>query len=324
MTATDQSWIEEIISRLPVDIRAEVIIADLIELGLNQDDVVVRPEGLGKRSFSYDVLGAKWIENKSERELLHIKIAREAIYDALPEGLFHQPNSKKPFRTTQEMIDEVRSGKEEEGNARMFFAPYEQEFYRQRITIENQERKTLSQLKENSKSDLFISFWQLNNSFNDRQLSVMLNLLPLTHKIAGDFDYTAQCFENVLETKVQIVETHPITRQLEVSKMNGLGKSSLGVDMVLGNKFNDGDPAVEIIIGPLNNNNVLDFIPGGKNLPVIDIMIDYFIPVETDVKTKIIVDEKSFDFTFNKQVESTRLGFNTAFKKRKLNTNIAS
>lgn len=324
MSRENQFWIEEMVSKMPVDIRAEVIIADLIDLGLDPDDAIVSPTGLGKRSFSNDVLGAKWIENKTDRELLYINVSRESIYDALPEGLFHQPKSKKSFRTTQEMIDMVKQAKVEEEDARKFFAPYEQEFFRHRIEIESQERKTLSQLKDNSKSDLFINFWHLSHDLNDRELSVMLNLLPLTYKIAGDFNFMSQCFENVLKTKIQIKETEPIIRKMPEDRMLRLGESSLGVNAVLGNRFNDGEPGVELMVGPLNNNNVLNFVPGGRSLKVIEILLEYFMPVEIDVTLKILVDENTFDFTLNDSQISCRLGFNTALKKSKLNTNIAT
>ena len=323
MSRETQFWIEELINNMPIDLRAEVIIADLIDLGLDPDDAIVSPVGLGKRSFSNDVLSSKWIENKTDKELLFIYVSREALYDALPEGLFHQPKLKKTFRSTTEMIDMVKQGKEEEEDSRKFFAPYEQEFYRQRIEIESQERITLSQLKDNSKSDLFIEFWHLNEELDNRQLSIMLNLLPLTYKIAGDFNFMAQSFENVLNAKVRINEIEPVRREWAENNMMRLGESSLGVNLVLGNTFNDGEPAVELTIGPLKDHNVLDFVPGGKSLKAIDILLEYFMPVEIDVKLKILVDESTFNFTLNDSKNSCRLGFNTAFKKSKQSTNIA-
>jgi len=323
MTEESQRWIEELINGMPVDIRAEVIIADLEEMGLDQDDTVIAAEGLGKRSFSNDMLRAKWMENKSGNELLYVYLSREGIYDALPEGLFHQPASKKPFRGTREMIEMVKKGKQEENEARLFFAPYEQEFFRQRIETEKQERKTLSQLRAHSGHDLFAEFWQLSNRLSPRQLSVMLNLLPLAHMISGDFDFAAQCFENVLKTRVSITETCPVERKMPAGMQKTLGRFTLGVDMVTGNTFNDGDPAVEIRIGPVASSQVRDFIPGGKSLEIIDILISYFIPVETDVVTSVTVDPQSFGFTLGKSPETNRLGFNTSLKKSKLNANIA-
>lgn len=323
MSRENQLWIEEVFNHMPVDIRAEVMVADMIEMGLDPDDAIVSPAGLGKRSFSNDILRAKWIENKTDRELLFIYVSREAIYDALPEGLFHQPKNKKSFRTTSEMIGMVKQAKLEEEDARKFFAPYEQEFFRQRIEIESQERITLSQLKDNSKSDIFIDFWHLNHTLNDRQLSVMLNLLPLTYKIAGDFHFMEECFENVLKAKVRIKPIEPVKRVWDSINRQTLGKATLGVNLVLGNTFNDGEPAVEVIIGPLKEDDLLDFIPGGQGLEVIKILLEYFMPVETDVITKITVDESTFDFTLNKVKESGRLGFNTSFKKSKINANIA-
>ena len=97
--------------------------------------------------------------------------------------------------------------------------------------------------------------------------------------------------------------------------------------MVLGNKFYDGEPAVEIAIGPLTNDRLFEFIPGGRGNDVFEFLCHFFIPVELDIKRKIIMDDSSFDFVLNKKKETMRLGFNGVLgngKKSKLKDNFVS
>ena len=55
------------VNRLRHDIKAEAIIADVIENGLSSSDVVVYPEGLFRRRFNQDIPNAevKKLEKKS-------------------------------------------------------------------------------------------------------------------------------------------------------------------------------------------------------------------------------------------------------------------
>ena len=93
------------LKRLPVDIRAEVVLADLIEYGLNPDDLVMYSMGLSKRTFHRDIESVELLKAIGDRSTkLNVELNREGIYDALPEGLFHQPTNRKPNKVRKKPL----------------------------------------------------------------------------------------------------------------------------------------------------------------------------------------------------------------------------
>ncbi len=50
------------LNRLPADIGAEVLMADLLESGLSPEDILVNPMGLFRRNFQNDVGKVTMIE----------------------------------------------------------------------------------------------------------------------------------------------------------------------------------------------------------------------------------------------------------------------
>ena len=302
-------WINERIRNLFINIKAEIILADLLEAGIDPEKIVIAPVGTAKRSYRNDLIDSQWIELKSGKKLFYLFVTREGIYDSLPEGIFHQPILTDPNSSPVSMTDTVKREKKEEQDARTFFLPFEQEIYYQRIAVEKEERKLLSELKENS-SDLFVNFWKMDDCLNATQKAILLNILPMSHKIVGDNELTSQCFEMVLGTKVVVRPIEPIVKSVYIKDVAEVGNSILGVNMVLGNTFYDGEPAIEIAIGPLKEDKLTDFIPGGAGYEVFDLLCNYFIPVELDISTKIVIDESTFDSQFDSKKETMRLGYN--------------
>ena len=309
-------WIDESIRNLFNDIRAEVILADLIEAGIDYDDIIISPVGTSKRSHANDIFKAEWKELKSNLFLYNLYISREGIYDAMPEGIFHQPHLSGSNSSSFAMIDSVKRGKKEEEEARNFFLPFEQEFYYQRIAVEIQERKLISEL-QGSNSNMFVNFWKLEDCLDARQKSILLNILPISHKIVGDFKLTSQSFEMVLGSNVSIRMIDPIDKSAPKNSIAKMGEAVLGGNLVLGNTFNDGNPSIEIAIGPLKENRLIDFIPGGRGNEVFDFLCNFFIPIELDIKKKIIADESTFDSQITDKKEAMRLGYNVCLKGTK-------
>ncbi len=300
-----------------INVKAEVIISELLEADFDSDQIVIAPIGTLKRSFRTDLYDLEWKELESGKKLLYVYLAREGIYDALPQGLFHQPSTLNTKNSSSSLIGEVKRGKMEEQAARTFFLPFEQEIYYQRLAIEQQERKMLSNLKENKSKDLFADFWELDDCLDSKQKAILLNILPLTHKIVGDFDLASQCFEMVIGAPVDIRQIEPISKNVSNSDVEKIGKCILGLNMVLGTSTNDGDPAIEIAIGPLNNDQLANFTPGGRGNEVLEFLCNFFIPVELDIKRKIIVDENFFNSQFDEKKETMRLGYNVCLKSNK-------
>lgn len=121
--------IKQELQALNADIRAEVIVDQLLQAGINRADILVHANSFFYRRFSRDVFSTALEEDSLLKTILHINTSRAGLYDILPEGLFFQPvqTSKKTI-SAADMAEEYRFNKKQELAVRKFFSPLENEF----------------------------------------------------------------------------------------------------------------------------------------------------------------------------------------------------
>ena len=159
------------VDNLSFDIRAEVLIAELLEqAAIPRDKAILKAKGIHARPFSRDVLEVELFEDdRMRRDAIFFHVAREGLYDALPEGIFHTPKTQ---RNATEMVDEIKKQNQQREDARTFFLPIEEEFNRQRILVEQEERKTIGGFSDYKRFDrhfqqgLIVSFWKLTKELS--------------------------------------------------------------------------------------------------------------------------------------------------------------
>ncbi len=298
--------IKSIIEQFPLDLCMEVILADLIEGGINVDDLILHPVGLFERSYRKDIREVElhYDQKTGKIDYAYLHICREGLYDALPEALFHAPLSQKSFKSKDEMIAENQVHQREEEESRKFFVPFEHAFYQQRLALELEERKALVDFS----GRMFKKFWGITDDFDERQVAILLYVLPVAHRIVGNWHLTALCLEAILGINVKVQKTESETIKVNDYLLNRLGNLTLGVDAVLGNEFDDGIGGIEILLGPLDNAQIKDYLKGGQYFEMLHYLYDYFLPIEVDVKTTILVKEQDKIFELEKE---KRLGFTT-------------
>jgi hypothetical protein len=308
----EDKLLDELITTLAPDIRAEAMLAVLLEKGtIDLDHIVVQTKGVFKRPFSKDVLGVELRGKKSgNKETLYIDISREGLYDMLPEGLFHQTVTKT-FKTTQDSVEEFRQHRREEKEARNFFLPLEQEFYRLRMLLELEERKALFAFTDPSHQGLFTRFWGKQPVLNQQQSAIFFFLLPLFYHIVGNLPLTALCFEAILGQPVSLKWVDPLP-QTAGDYLVPLGKLNLGVNFVLGNTWSDEFPALVVSVGPLRKKALLDYLPGGKAHTVLALLYSYFLPVEVEPLTKVLAKKADEPIMLTDTMYAGRLGYTSA------------
>ena len=306
--------IVETINHLRDDIKAEAIIADIIESGISAENIVTVPDGIFKRRFNQDIAGAGFLRLENDQDVLEIHISRDGIYDTLPAGIFHDPPKESASRG-QDMAGESKRQRLVEKQARKFFLPFENELFRKHIDLELEERTILKRYSENLFDNIFSSFWKLDSSLPQKFLSRLIILLPLAHRISGDPELTAKTLEIIIDEKSKVKWATSRQScgkiQLESDEYAGrLGHSALGVDFVCDQASNV-QPVLEFLIGPLEHSEVEDYLENGQIAHFLDCFYEYFIPVEIDVTTKVLVDEKAHGFTLDPDMEPV-LGYNSA------------
>lgn len=306
------------VQNIRYDIKAEAVLGDLVADGADSDEFVVVPQGSFRRRFARDVAFAKKLKLNNGAEVAAVHLNRDGIYDTLPEGFFHQ-NTDKTGSNPKMLAHESRRLRDEEKTARNFFLPFENEIFYQGLILELEERKILNRLSENLSSDFSPEFWGLDQSHDPEYLSRLVRLLHLSHKVAGNTRLTEKCLETILQEKVKVslvehrtVSTFSAVRN-EYSSCNRLGYSVVGSDFVCGNKVTSTGLAMRFDIGPLKNKDAGRYCGNGPAARFLNCFYNYFVPVELEIVTNIIIGREHTGFTLGSdQEEGTMLGYTTA------------
>jgi hypothetical protein len=307
--------IPQTIKDLSHDLKAEAVVADLVQNGLENDDFVVVPAGTFRRRYSRDIASAGNLELKNGTRLLAINLNRDAIYDNLPEGFFHQNTEHTGSKSISK---ESKIIKEEEKAARKFFLPFENEIFAQRVSLELEERRILNRFSDNLADDFSAGFWRLDQSPDHRYLSSMVKFMHISHKIAGNTRLTEKCLAAILRENVTATLLKNCA-PVKVNRKNGTGNAStrlgaamLGVDFISGDEFTDLGYTMRFEIGPLRNSGINDYLENGRISKFLQCFFGYFIPAETEVSVHVFVGPEEMGFTLEPHGEGAVLGYKTA------------
>ncbi|MCK5700141.1 MAG: type VI secretion system baseplate subunit TssG [Cyclobacteriaceae bacterium] len=302
------------INHLRHDIKAEAIIADIMENGLNEAEIVTIPDGLFKRRFKQDISKAETRELNNGEKVLEIHITRDGIYDALPAGLFHD-EPKESVSKGRDMASHSKNQRLIEQEARKFFQPFENEIFLKHVDLELEERKILNRFSENLFDDIFSEFWKLDRSLPHIFLARMILMLHLAHKITGNLEMTARTLEIIIEETVKVnlispEQSNKVSSHMPIHDRSALGFSELGKSFICGNHVKSFQPVLQFVFGPLRNTSVEDYLENGQIFRFLDCFFGYFVPVEMDVSTKVLVDKEEMDFSLD-PISNPILGYNS-------------
>ena len=314
----DNGKITKIIKNTFSDIKAEAIIADLIENRFEKDKILFIQKGIFKRRYSRDINSIKNVKLENGQELLGVYLNRDGLYDALPEGLFHE-RSEKTVSESDRGSQETKKLKQEEKAVRNFFLPFENEIIHQGVQLELEERKILSQFSEKVFNDIYPELWDLHKFPDRKYVYKMVLLLHFAHKIVGNPELTAQCLETILEEKVEVKIIHcsGYEHRKDTSKKTGetkclLGAGELGIDFVCGDHFGTYNQTMEFNIGPLKNTSITEYLENGVIAKFLSCFYGYFVPFDLDVTSTILVDQAKQSFELNKKLGGPILGFESS------------
>lgn len=281
------------LNNFDTDYKAAVLAAELVESGFDINRLFIWPSGSSRRNFSKDVLSVEWHATENGyKELLCIRSSREGLYDMLPEGLFHQPVPYTSTRSTEEIIDQIKRHKLEEKEARKFFLPLEAEINLFRILIELRENKID---KKNIYDDLIKIFhpgWEIFSLLDQQQSNIFLHMIPFLHGVKGDLEKLENLASLLLQMPVTI-STEPTGPQ-QAGLQSRTGECLLGVDMICGDVFDEGDEALVINVGPVSAQMAMQLFPGERLEKIMRWLVAYFVPAEMEVRlqTNILPEER--------------------------------
>ena len=113
---------------------------------------------------------------------------------------------------------------------------------------------------------------------------IFLHLIPILHNLRDDFTATETIFEMLFLLPVKILLQTKLPYQPSELIISKLGDSTLGTDLTTGNlKYDEGTDEIVITIACSKNRMLQQFIHGGKNEKILQLLIDYLLPVHLDI-----------------------------------------
>ncbi|MEX8547208.1 MAG: type VI secretion system baseplate subunit TssG [Mucilaginibacter sp.] len=302
-------------NQLDTDFKAVTFAAELIEQGaVGADEVVILPLGAKKRAY------AKEIDEVSDyrsayrnREMLAIHINREGLYDMLPEGLFHQPPTSSVMITEEEMVEDITVRREEEKQARLFFAPFEAELYHIRTIVELYESRLDKKTEYDELVNFFLKEWQEFKCFTNAQMVILMHVLPVIHEQRNNLPFLGNVlsimFQVDFDLKYQLIEKKSLAKA-DGQLATKLGTGVLGVNFIAGRAPEMNEELV-LTIGPLTAKQMLEFLPGTRPAEALEVMLSYFIPLQTTISTKFVAQPEYQKMLLGFGQENACLGFTT-------------
>ncbi len=299
------------IESIPLDLRVEVVLNDLMKAGYTLDDYFIKPVGIFKRRFGKDIARVEKVQLENNTEIYNIHVNREGFYDMLPQGLFHNPPGKgtKAFKTATEMSEEVKLRLKQEREAREFFHIYEIELYNLRLSVEWNERKLIETISITMDDEDFLSYWELPAIFNRTQKGILFYLYPIIDTIRGNIPLMEKAYSLILNETVQIRKLN--TGHMSINSIQGyniLGKKNLGLDFVLGSLATPVYQTLLIEVGPVANTDLIYYLRKGRGLRIIQQLNRFLMPLFLESEIKIISENNNW--LLGEEKSGTRLGYN--------------
>jgi type VI secretion system protein ImpH len=299
---------------IDTDFKATVIAAEIVENELvGTDDVVILPVGPQQRAFAKEIAGVSVNQTDiTNKKIIQVQVNRDGLYDMLPEGLFHKPPASSLMITEEEMVKDIVDRRDEEKQTRRFFAPFEAEINHLKMILELYENHLDKKNEYDDLINIFLKEWKEFSCFTNKQMLVLIHVLPVVHEQRNNLDFIGKILTMLFKTPASL--GYKLVSASEKKDLIGLqtslGKAALGIDFIAGQLI-EPEEELHVALGPMSASKMTDFLPGEKSAICIDILLSYFIPMQTGVKINLLASAASKKLIIGVQQDNARLGYTT-------------
>lgn len=296
------------------DFKAVTFAAEIIEQGdFAADQVIVLPVGPQERAYTKEITDVSTYRSVyRNREMVAIRINREGLYDMLPEGLFHQPPTSSEMLDEEAMVKDIKQRREEEKEARLFFAPLEAELYHIRTVVELYENRLDKKSEYDELVSIFLKEWTEFKCFTNEQMVVLMHVLPVIHEQRNNQPFISNILSIMFKVNFSLQYKSRGSVQLKDAPdlQTKLGAGILGVNFIAG-QLQEQEEELKIAIGPLTAKQMLNFLPGTRSAEALAVLLSYFIPLQTTSTTSFVVEPDYKKALLGPTEENSCLGFTT-------------
>lgn len=302
----------ESLNTLDTDFRTEAIVAGLVENGPDEDRAVIIRQRGNKRNVSKDIHKVEYIySNHDLLEYLYVYTNRSGIYDSLPEGIFHQPESSIHQRDAEDIISKIRSQRYEENQARHFFQPFEIAIDQILVGAQLYEQKFDKAHIHDNLREIFKEQWHILQYMTLKQALLFIRIIPSIGEILQSYSRMATAIGIILGCPVSIREGQKSRLELSSDEKNGLGQCRLGVNFVLGRSVESSVPDLDITVGPVSTDEMKSFQSNGSNKQILTKLIDMFVPFDRNKNINYKLFNTHAKFRLSGKGHTAYLGINT-------------
>jgi hypothetical protein len=185
----------------PFDLKAEVLFDALLKDHIQDLDIVLNARGLFFRKYNKDIMNI--IQDVNDPDILNVETSRDSFYDILPESITHNYKNRD-YR--EDAVQEFKTRKKEEKEARHFFNPLENELFRFRHAVEKYESDFFSAINTNGIADIIRMILGVEKPMPDALLVKMFYaLMKQKDSSAQDIANICTILENILGENVTYI-----------------------------------------------------------------------------------------------------------------------
>lgn len=281
------------------DYSVESTASSLIKKGVLPEEVILKSKGTSKRSFKKDVSAIfTTLNEETNSNLFFLESPREGIYDTLPESIFHSFSGTKSVNNKESIKEEIKKHREEEKQARLFFLPFEQEFFNIKRTLFTFEDAFDSLANASSLIEIYKSYYPVLTELSVEKGYLFLRLTPLIHDIRDDFTRIEECLTMLLDATVQISLCYQ-KNAISSYTPPELGFATLGTNTIIGNLIEDGEPDLSIVLSPADSLKEYDYLFFQKQIALTKQLCDFFIGAQYEISISYALDRTDRDLLLN-------------------------
>ncbi|GAB3769487.1 hypothetical protein GCM10028818_05620 [Spirosoma horti] len=291
---------------LDVDFKAEILAASLASQQVAPERIIINPTGLYSRAYSKDIEDVRdWLLDGSTFIYNRIDTPREGLFDMMPQYLFFSPAESTKAGNVDQLLDDIRRDRDEEQQGRLFFLPFDAELNYLR---------TLSVHYDNSVNHLdhatviieqFAEQWPILKAMSRMQAGIFIQILPWLHALRSNLPWFSRFLHLFFNVPVQIQTGHRRPESARTDSALTLANFRLGIDSVVSDHFSSDEHTIQINVGPVPDAQIADFLPHTQTIALLHNLVDYFLPVSSDVSISILTEPDV------PQPDTTFLGYNS-------------
>lgn len=289
------------------DLKAEIIFNSLLNCGTDDLNIVIKNNSLFYRNFRKDRMDISYDPINSD--VVNIEVSRDGFYDILPESIVHNYLNKS---SNIDAVEEFKNRKKEEKEARHFFNPIENEFFRFKHLIETFESDFFSKLNSNKIADIIRTILAVDDTIPDK---LIVKLFYALLKQNQNSDQSVGTISNILEEILQ----EKVKFTFDYIKLdNGYDVNSAKSELLLGvNTTLESNERIYLkkynfVIGPLKESENLKYFFKNQSMEMfITTFFNLFLPFQIQFSFDIQLNESDEKFILENHSYKSRLGIST-------------